>query len=104
MFIGDQRQSNYFRSGVEKVNGEYQGWCVDFLRGLDSGPVKMSFDSKVILWSVRWGEVGSVKEEKELPFNMWNGMQKDSVCDSLGQFNENWFLCEIQGKNRCVQR
>ena len=30
MFIGDQRQSNYFRSGVEKVNGEYQGWCVDF--------------------------------------------------------------------------
>ena len=24
----------------------------------------------------RWGEVGSVKEEKELPFNMWNGTEK----------------------------
>ncbi len=55
MFIGDQRQSNYFRSGVEKVNGEYQGWCVDFLRGLDSGPVKMSFDGKGRLWSAQVG-------------------------------------------------
>ena len=76
MFIGDQRQSNYFRSGVEKVNGEYQGWCVDFLRGLDSGPVKMSFDSKEDLVRSVGGEVGSVKEEKEPPFSMWNGTEK----------------------------
>ena len=55
MFVGDQRQSNYFRCGVEKVNGEYQGWCVDFLRGLDSGPVKMSFDSQGRLWSAQVG-------------------------------------------------
>ena len=55
MFIGDQRQSNYFRSGVEKINGEYQGWCVDFLRGLDSGPVKMSFDNAGRLWSAQVG-------------------------------------------------
>lgn len=55
MFIGDQRQSNYFRCGVEKINGEYQGWCVDFLRGLASGPVKMSFDSKNRLWSAQVG-------------------------------------------------
>ena len=55
MFIGDQRQSNYFRSGVEKINGEYQGWCIDFLRGLESGPVKMSFDSQGRLWSAQVG-------------------------------------------------
>ena len=55
MFLGDQRQSNYFRCGVEKVNGEYQGWCVDFLRGLESGPVKMSFDPQGRLWSAQVG-------------------------------------------------
>jgi hypothetical protein len=55
MFIGDQRQSNYFRSGVEKINGEYQGWCIDFLRGLESGPVKMSFDTQGRLWSAQVG-------------------------------------------------
>ena len=29
----NQLQSNYFRCGVEMVEGDYQGWCVDFLRG-----------------------------------------------------------------------
>ena len=76
MFIGDQRQSNYFRSGVEKVNGEYQGWCVDFLRGLDSGPVKMSFDSKGRLWSAQVGRGWFSKGGRERPFNMWNGTEK----------------------------
>ena len=55
IFLGDQRQSNYFRCGVETVNGAYQGWCVDFLRGLESGPVKMSFDGQGRLWSAQVG-------------------------------------------------
>ena len=32
----------------------YQGWC-DFLRGLESGPVKMSFDPQGRLWSAQVG-------------------------------------------------
>ena len=75
MFIGDQRQSNYFRSGVEKVNGEYQGWCVDFLRGLDSGPVKMSFDGKGRLWSAQVGRGWFSKGGKRtaLQYVEWDG-------------------------------
>ncbi len=75
MFIGDQRQSNYFRSGVEKVNGEYQGWCVDFLRGLDSGPVKMSFDGQGRLWSAQVGRGWFSKGGKRtaIQYVEWDG-------------------------------
>jgi len=75
MFIGDQRQSNYFRSGVEKINGEYQGWCVDFLRGLDSGPVKMSFDNAGRLWSAQVGRGWFSKGGKRtaIQYVEWDG-------------------------------
>ena len=75
MFIGDQRQSNYFRSGVEKINGEYQGWCVDFLRGLDSGPVKMSFDHVGRLWSAQVGRGWFSKGGKRtaIQYVEWDG-------------------------------
>ena len=75
MFIGDQRQSNYFRSGVEKVNGEYQGWCVDFLRGLESGPVKMSFDPQGRLWSAQVGRGWFSKGGKRtaVQYAEWDG-------------------------------
>ena len=75
MFIGDQRQSNYFRSGVEKINGEYQGWCVDFLRGLDSGPVKMSFDHAGRLWSAQVGRGWFSKGGKRtaIQYVEWDG-------------------------------
>ena len=55
MFIGDQTQSNFFRCGVEKVGDDYQGWCVDFLRGTSSGTVKMAFDAQGRLWSAQVG-------------------------------------------------
>ena len=75
MFIGDQRQSNYFRVGVEKVDGDYQGWCVDFLRGLESGPVKMSFDPQGRLWSAQvgrgWFSVGG--KRTALQYAEWDG-------------------------------
>ena len=75
MFIGDQRQSNYFRAGVEKVNGEYQGWCVDFLRGLESGPVKMSFDPLGRLWSAQVGRGWFSKGGKRtaVQYAEWDG-------------------------------
>ena len=75
IFIGDQRQSNYFRSDVEKVDGDYQGWCVDFLRGTASGPVKMSFDSQGRLWSAQvgrgWFSVGG--KRTALQYAEWDG-------------------------------
>lgn len=75
IFIGDQRQSNYFRNGVEKVDGEYQGWCVDFLRGTASGPVKMSFDAKGRLWSAQvgrgWFSIGG--KRTALQYAEWDG-------------------------------
>ena len=75
MFLGDQRQSNYFRCGVEKVNGEYQGWCVDFLRGLESGPVKMSFDQQGRLWSAQVGRGWFSKGGKRtaIQYAEWDG-------------------------------
>ena len=75
MFLGDQRQSNYFRCGVEKVNGEYQGWCVDFLRGLESGPVKMSFDPQERLWSAQVGRGWFSKGGKRtaIQYAQWDG-------------------------------
>ncbi len=75
IFIGDQRQSNHFRCGVEKVDGDYQGWCVDFLRGTESGPVKMSFDPQGRLWSAQvgrgWFSVGG--ERTALQYVEWDG-------------------------------
>jgi hypothetical protein len=75
MFIGDQRQSNYFRCGVEMVDGDYQGWVVDFLRGLESGPVKMAFDSQGRLWSAQvgrgWFSVGG--KRTALQYAEWDG-------------------------------
>ena len=75
IFLGDQRQSNYFRCGVEKVNGEYQGWCVDFLRGLESGPVKLSFDPQGRLWSAQVGRGWFSKGGKRtaIQYAEWNG-------------------------------
>ena len=75
MFIGDQRQSNYFRCGVEKVDGDYQGWCVDFLRGTASGPVKMSFDPRGRLWSAQVGRGWFSKggQRTALQYAEWDG-------------------------------
>ncbi|MEO1855967.1 MAG: family 16 glycoside hydrolase, partial [Rubritalea sp.] len=75
IFIGDQTQSNYFRCGVEEVGGDYQGWCVDFLRGTTSGPVKMSFDAQGRLWSAQVGRGWRSRGGKRtaLQYAEWDG-------------------------------
>ncbi len=75
IFVGDQRQSNHFRNGVEMVGGDYQGWCVDFLRGTKSGPVKMSFDPQGRLWSAQVGRGWFSKggERTALQYVEWDG-------------------------------
>ena len=54
-FIGDQSRSNLIRCGLDKVDGDYQGWCVKFLDGTLSGTVKMNFDDKGQLWTAQVG-------------------------------------------------
>ena len=54
-FIGDQSLSNLIRCGLEEVNGAYQGWCVKFLDGTQSGTVKMEFDKDGNLWTAQVG-------------------------------------------------
>ncbi|MDA7504353.1 DUF1080 domain-containing protein [Akkermansiaceae bacterium] len=75
IFITDQRQSNYFRCGVEKVDGDYQGWCVDFIRGTSSGGVKLAFDQQGRLWSAQvgrgWFSVGG--KRTALQYAEWDG-------------------------------
>lgn len=75
IFVGDQTQSNYFRCDVEMVDGDYQGWCIDFLRGTMSGPVKMSFDPQGRLWSVQVGRGWFSKGGKRtaLQYVEWDG-------------------------------
>ncbi len=75
MFIGDQTQSNFFRCGVETVNGDLQGWCVDFLRGTSSGTVKLSFDAEGRLWSSQVGRGWYSKGGKRtaLQYAEWDG-------------------------------
>ena len=94
IFIGDQRQSNYFRCGVEKVNGDYQGWCVDFLRGLESGPVKMSFDPQGRLWSAQvgrgWFSVGG--KRTALQYAEWDGKTTPFAIHSCSLMNDGFQL------------
>ena len=75
MFIGDQTQSNYFRCGLEEIDGDLQGWCVDFIRGTSSGTVKMSFDGEGRLWSAQVGRGWLSKGGKRsaLQYAEWDG-------------------------------
>ena len=55
LFIGDQSRSNLIRCGLEKVDGDYQGFCIQFLDGTQSGTVKMNFDDQGQLWTAQVG-------------------------------------------------
>jgi len=63
IFIGDQTRSNVFRCILDKVDGEYQGGCVEFINHLQSGAVRLAFSPDGSLWagetSRGWGSVGS---------------------------------------------
>ena len=84
IFIGDQTQSNLIRAGLEKINGTYQGWCVEFLRGTSSGTVKMEFNDKGELWTAQigrgWKSKGGQRtalqkvswDGKTLPFEIYD--------------------------------
>lgn len=61
-FIGDQTRSNVFRVDLERVDGAYQGCCVNFVDHLQSGVVRGVFASDGSLWVGQtargWGSAG----------------------------------------------
>ncbi len=64
VFIGDQTKSNVFRACLEKVDGEYQGCCFDFVAPLQSGVVRSRFARDGSLWLGQtargWGSAGTM--------------------------------------------
>ena len=53
IFVGDQGLANIFRCGIEKVAGEYQGWCINFIDNLQAGVVRVAFDDNGALWAAQ---------------------------------------------------
>ncbi len=63
IFVGDQTRSNVFRCVLDKVDGAWQGCCVEFINHLQSGVVRLAFAPDGSLWAGQtsrgWGSVGS---------------------------------------------
>jgi len=63
LFVGDQSHSTIMRVCLEKVNGRYQGACLMFREGFDSGnlPLLMTADGSMFVGGTNrgWGSRGS---------------------------------------------
>lgn len=74
-FVSDQGQSKVMRMGLEKVNGVYQGFCINYREGFQSGILRERFGSDgsmfVGMTSRGWGSTG--KDEFGLQRLVWNG-------------------------------
>ncbi|MEZ5962540.1 MAG: hypothetical protein R3F56_01720 [Planctomycetota bacterium] len=77
-FVGDQTRSNVFRVCLEKVGGEYQGCCFDFVDHLQSGIVRACFADDGSLYvgetARGWGSAGPA--EYGLERVVWDGATK----------------------------
>lgn len=82
LFVGDQTRSNLFRCVLEKVDGEYQGAAIEFLKHLQCGAIRIAFAPDGSLWvgqtSRGWGSAGGkpfgvqriTYDGKTVPFEM----------------------------------
>ncbi|MEY4382593.1 MAG: hypothetical protein RI995_135 [Bacteroidota bacterium] len=74
-FVADQGQSKVMRMGLEKVNGVYQGFCINYREGFQSGILRERFglDGSMFvgMTSRGWGSTG--KDEFGLQRLVWNG-------------------------------
>lgn len=74
-FVADQGQSKVMRMGLEKVNGVYQGFCINYREGFQSGILRERFglDGSMFvgMTSRGWGATG--KDEFGLQRLVWNG-------------------------------
>lgn len=74
-FVADQGQSKVMRMGLEKVNGVYQGFCINYREGFQSGILRERFglDGSMFvgMTSRGWGSTG--KDDFGLQRLLWNG-------------------------------
>ena len=74
-FVADQGQSKVMRMSLEKVNGVYQGFCINYREGFQSGILRERFglDGSMFvgMTSRGWGSTG--KDEFGLQRLFWNG-------------------------------
>jgi cytochrome c551/c552 len=82
-FVADQGQSKVMRMGLEKVNGVYQGFCINYREGFQSGILRERFglDGSMFvgMTSRGWGSTG--KDEFGLQRLVWNGMMPFEIQD-----------------------
>lgn len=75
-FVSDQGQSKVMRVFMEKVNGVYQGFCINFREGFQSGILRERFglDGSMFvgMTSRGWGSTG--KDNFGLQRLVWNGL------------------------------
>ena len=74
-FVADQGQSKVMRMGLEKINGVYQGFAINYREGFQSGILRERFglDGSMFLGmtSRGWGSTG--KDDFGLQRLFWNG-------------------------------
>jgi cytochrome c551/c552 len=82
-FVADQGQSKVMRMGLEKVNGVYQGFCINYREGFQSGILRERFglDGSMFvgMTSRGWGSTG--KDEFGLQRLLWNGQIPFEIQD-----------------------
>ena len=82
-FVADQGQSKVMRMGLEKVNGVYQGFCINYREGFQSGILRERFglDGSMFvgMTSRGWGSTG--KDEFGLQRLVWNGVMPFEIQD-----------------------
>ena len=75
-FVADQGQSKVMRMGLEKVNGVYQGFAINYREGFQSGILRERFglDGSMFvgMTSRGWGSTG--KDDFGLQRLFWNGI------------------------------
>jgi cytochrome c551/c552 len=75
-FVSDQGQSKVMRMGLEKVNGVYQGFAINYREGFQSGILRERFglDGSMFvgMTSRGWGSTG--KDDFGLQRLFWNGI------------------------------
>lgn len=82
-FVADQGQSKIMRMGLEKVNGVYQGFCINYREGFQSGILRERFglDGSMFvgMTSRGWGSTG--KDDFGLQRLFWNGQMPFEIQD-----------------------
>jgi cytochrome c551/c552 len=80
-FVADQGQSKVMRVFMEKVNGVYQGFCINYREGFQSGILRERFglDGSMFvgMTSRGWGSTG--KDNFGLQRLVWNGLMPFEV-------------------------